>query len=86
MPWRVGCRRWFPGRMPRLELSLAAITAWLYSLGRVVFGAEHRWEEGLGLGMQASWGLHRAQQLDDSVIRVSWRSGVEAAIVLSYQL
>ena len=54
--------------------------------GRVFFGAEHRWDGGLGVGMQASWGLHRAQQLNDSVIRISWRSGVEAAILLSYEL
>ena len=58
--------------------------------GRASFGAEaflgqdgdsgSKW----GLGMQASWGLHRAQLVEDTVIRVSWRSQMEAAILLSF--
>jgi hypothetical protein len=52
--------------------------------GRAFFGVEHRWDPGIGLGIQASWGLHRAADLDDSVVRVSWRSQVEASFLLSY--
>jgi hypothetical protein len=53
---------------------------------RSIFGVEHTWDPGVGLGFQASWGLHRGQDLDDTVIRVSWRSQIEAAILLSYRL
>ena len=51
---------------------------------RLFLGAEHVWDPGIGLGVQSSLALHRAADLDDSVIRVSWRSQVETALVLSY--
>jgi hypothetical protein len=51
---------------------------------RAFVGAEHVWDQGIGLGFQSSWGLHRAADIDDSVIRVSWRTQVEASLLLSF--
>jgi len=57
------------------------ILAWGF---RPLVGASHEWEGGISLGMQASWIIHRAQSVEDTIIRVSWRTSAEASVLLGY--
>ncbi len=50
----------------------------------VVLGEDSDSDSQWALGVQAGWGLHRAQVVEDTVIRVSWRSQIETAIILSF--
>ena len=51
---------------------------------RPLVGVSRTWDGGISLGMQSAWILHRAQSVEDTIIRVSWRTSAEASVLLGY--